>query len=149
MIDLSKLESAAKDLESERARTQAELARIESALERLRGLIDDLSGRQVAIPGASLSLRTYAPTVEQVPGPETGYAAAAYHALKKAREPVHIKRLLELIADERRVPREEILENRASVESSLHKATQKGLWSTRIRKVGQGMYEANPDQELA
>jgi len=154
MMDLSKLESAVRDLESERQRAQAELATIEAALETLRRLIDDLSGRQGTIPEATMALVGNALAVDQarMPGPKSGYAAAAYHVLRNAREPVHIKRLLEMIADARGISHEEIMENRASVEASLHKATQKGVWSKRIRKLGHGMYAANekaPQKDLA
>ena len=124
-MDVSNLLKALSDL-------QAERARIDAAIEKLTALIADLSPTQprqlsglfqIDGGGAGMVVR--------------GYAALAHQILLQ-RGPMHIRDLLPLIAEAR--GEKEV--DRASVESSIHKAIQAGPWKDKIYKQGPGIYAA-------
>ena len=129
-MDLSSLHKAINDLEAERKR-------IEQALTKLRELVAELSRQELPIPKGAERLIPGADGDGLFIVQDRSYAGMAY-AILKQRGPMHIRQLLPLIAHAKGLTEVD----RASVESSLHKAMQAGPWKDKIYKPGRGIYAA-------
>jgi hypothetical protein len=134
----SKYSDTIAELEAQRADIDAAIAALRRIEARQQGASlpvgqSDNSGRIV------VSSRVVTTQLVDL-GKDSSYPAIAYQAIKTRGVPLHISEILSEVAKVKGLRTEDV--NRASVESSLHKAIAEGPWAGKLTKPSTATYGA-------